>query len=410
MLEKILNTLNDEIHSYSSIALRSAFQPIISLSHQRIVGYEGLIRGFSAMGDSISPIDIFKIAESNSDIIYLDRLCRALHINTFRNCDDDINWLFLNVNPDVVVNGRKQGQFFAQLLELMQIKPERIVIEILESPSLDEKQLFRCADFYHEMGCLIAIDDFGAGHSNFQRIWRIKPQIVKLDQHIIRHACINNMARRMLPNIVATMHEAGSLVLMEGIENEQESMIAMEANIDLVQGYYFSRPAFTLDSNTNIKPIVENLFTTYKANFSKRIKINPYLSYIEAMQSALVKLQVSTNLDDWLHSISIVLNLPGADRYYLLDENGIQIGESYLINKIDEPAYYHFKPMSNGNKANWIRRPYLQRALQEYNKVHITRPYLSIANGRLCITLSTASIMHGSIIILCYDIDISKSA
>jgi hypothetical protein len=128
------------------------------------------------------------------------------------------------------------------------------------------------------------------------------------------------------------------------------------------------------------------------------------------MELAFEELQVSADVKSWLKSINKVLNMPGADRYYLLDENGIQIGESYVICKTEEPTYFHFKPMANGNMANWIRRPYLQRALQEFDKVHITRPYLSIATGRLCITLSTASLKNGSIIILCYDIDISNSA
>ena len=36
-------------------------------------------------------------------------------------------------------------------------------------------------------GCLLALDDFGAGHSNFDRVWNIQPDIVKLDMGLVRH-------------------------------------------------------------------------------------------------------------------------------------------------------------------------------------------------------------------------------
>jgi EAL domain-containing protein (putative c-di-GMP-specific phosphodiesterase class I) len=351
------------------------------------------------------PIEIFKLAKDPTEVTYLDRLCRALHITSFKQGADDMNWLFLNVNPNVVVNGRRHSGFFRELLDILDFRPEQIVIEILESALLDESQLCSSADFYRELGCLIAIDDFGAGHSNFQRIWRVRPHIVKLDQTIIRHANSNRLAKRMLPNIVATLHEAGSLVLMEGIESEDEAMIAMETNIDLVQGYYFSRPAFKLVPNVEVKPVVEKLFNDYRYNLKNTNAAACYKQYIIGMQQAALALISNSELETELDLVKQYLNLPGADRYYLLSEDGIQIGQSRIISNFDRPTCNHFRPLDQACAASWIRRPYLQRALQKPEEVHRTRPYLSVATGHLCVTLSVAYLKNELTQVLCYDLD-----
>ncbi len=46
------------------------------------------------------------------------------------------------------------------------------------------------------MGCLLAIDDFGAGHSNFERVWNLKPDIVKLDRTLLVRALSSDKTQK----------------------------------------------------------------------------------------------------------------------------------------------------------------------------------------------------------------------
>ncbi|MDT4328394.1 sensor domain-containing phosphodiesterase [Methylomonas sp. MED-D] len=409
MLDQILSKIRLEgdhaLGHHQNVELSSAFQAIVSLPHQRAVGYEALIRGRALDGSVVAPPQLFESAKSLQDLVYLDRLCRALHLQNFKRADSRDNWLFLNIAPEVIVHGWRFGIFFAELLKLLEIRPERVVIEIMESPLLEERQLNRSVDFYRELGCLIAIDDFGAGHSNFQRIWRIKPHIVKLDQSIVRHAVNNPVARRMLPNIVATLHEAGSLVLIEGVETHEEAMIAMHANIDLVQGYYFGTPRMGVQDAEEVRPVVAELFGQYALDIAKRSGRSRYPHHIQAMLVAKQALQTGAEDLESLDCIRQLLALPGADRCYLLGSDGVQIGGSVLADHRYGTASGRFAPLAAGNRASWLRRPYLLRALQGSEDVHLTRPYLSVATGRLCVTLSVAYPFGGSPRILCYDLD-----
>jgi len=391
---------------YADITLQSAFQPIISLAHHRTVGYEALIRGSRPAGESVFPPDIFSLAKTELDTVYLDRLCRALHVSSFQCAGNESGWLFLNVNPDVVVHGIKYGTFFKELLTALNMPPERVVIEILESALLDERQLDAAVAFYRDLGCLIAIDDFGAGHSNFQRIWRLKPHIVKLDRSIICNAANDAIARRMLPSIVGTLHEAGSLVLVEGVETEQEAMIAMETSADLVQGYYFGRPASVLSAIDGASDVVSALFSQYRESMELARGRIKYPEHVVAIKQAVVCLNsVADTRSESLDCLKALLALPGAESCYVLDENGIQVGETYAIDHKGQQASNLFKPLERSQGAVWIRRPYWQRAMSQQGEIQCTRPYLSVATGRLCVTLSVAYQSPLGVRLLCFDLD-----
>ena len=154
--------------------------------------------------------------------------------------------LFLNLDPYVAVDGRRFGSFFAQMLESHAFPANRVAVELTELPLQAEDSLASAVDYYRELGCQIVIDDFGAGHSNFDRIWRLKPHIVKIDREMTRRVATEPVARRMFAGIVSVLHDAGALVCVEGIETEDQALCATEANADLLQGYYFARPAETL--------------------------------------------------------------------------------------------------------------------------------------------------------------------
>jgi EAL domain-containing protein (putative c-di-GMP-specific phosphodiesterase class I) len=74
---------------------------------------------------------------------------------------------------------RVHGSFFRDKLAHNQVSPNRVVIEILEQNIHDETILSAAVNYYKELGCLVALDDFGASLSGFDRILNIKPEVRK---------------------------------------------------------------------------------------------------------------------------------------------------------------------------------------------------------------------------------------
>ncbi len=385
---------------FHDLKLGSAFQPIISLSHRRVVGYEALLRAVDAAGAPVSPQYVFALPDSTRESVDLDRRCRALHLRHFRDAGAPDAWLFLNVSAQVVLEGRHYGAYFNQLLQAQQFPAHRVVVEILEGAVHDEAQLAAAAEYYRSIGCLVAIDDFGAGHSNFGRIWHIKPDIVKLDRSLIHAAAADARARRMIVNMVSTLHEAGSLVLIEGVETMDQALVAMETDADFVQGYFFGRPSSD-PAAAGVCGVLEPLCMDFhrQARVRAQEQATTVARLREPVLQAVASLQTGLALD---RACTPLARHAGFRRAYLLDSDGFQIGGNVEDPGPHDPRY---APLTDARGASWFRRPYFRKAIDRPGELQRTRPYLSITDARMCATLSISFDTSGERRVLCCDLE-----
>lgn len=389
--------------SFQGLTLRTALQPIFSISHKRVVGYEALIRAFDTDNASVLPLHLFQLPTSESENILLDRLCRYLHVKNYASFDDSLNWLFLNVSPKVVANGRRYDSFFGQLLQRTGLPPHRVVIEIVEQPTDDSAQLRDTVAYYQQLGCLTAIDDFGAGHSNFERIWNLSPDIVKLDRSLLTRATADKKARQILNGIASLLHQSGCLVLLEGVETHDQAMIAIDAGVDFVQGFYFSHPSLDLKTMPAVTPNLESLLADYKHR--NRSQLDPTQQITEFFSSlfeqAVHQLREGSTLAIACHTL---LTHHTVSRCYLINAIGVQIDDTLIAPTTSRSRDLRFMPLENTASADWYRQHYLKQALAQPERIHVTRPYLSVTGAYMCVTLSLAFPDNGELKVLCCDI------
>lgn len=393
---------NQTVGKIAGLTVRSHFQPIFSVAHSRTVGFEGLMRPSDPDGNPVAPLNALAMGRDFSHILTLDRLASAVHVHNFQHLKAD-GWLFLNMNSAVFLESVHDRHFLGELLEATGFPPHRVVIEILEQGVLNEVRLGEAVQFFRKQGFLIALDDFGAGHSNFDRVWNLQPDIVKLDRSMTTQAGSNLRIRRMMPVMVSLLHEAGSLVLMEGIETAGEALMAMDADADFVQGYYFGVPAESLSAEDKSRALFDQLWIDFRdvtlpeVSFHRR-EVSPYINAI-GYAASLIESGIPL-----MHAASGFLDLPGAERCYLLDSAGRQIGENMINPRQMAIADQRYSPLENAKGANWSRRFYFRRALEHPGKVQVTRPYLSIAGANQCITVSIGSLVDGEMRVLCGDV------
>jgi EAL domain-containing protein (putative c-di-GMP-specific phosphodiesterase class I) len=249
----------ESVGTSAGFYLSSHFQAIFSAAQQRPIAYEALIRATRTDGLSIAPPQLLESVPEGEARTKFDRRCSRLQVEKFIGLGDARSWLFLNLDPYVAVEGRRFGPFFAQMLESLGFPANRVAVELTELPLQTEGCLASAVDYYRELGCHIVIDDFGAGHSNFDRIWRLKPHIVKIDREMTRRVTTDPVARRMFTGIVSVLHDAGALVCVEGIETKDQALCAIDARADLLQGFYFARPAETLVAEDACREVFDHL-------------------------------------------------------------------------------------------------------------------------------------------------------
>lgn len=386
---------------FGGMGIDSRFQPILSVPHQRIAGHEALMRSAMANGDAIPPLDAFGRARDLSETVFLDRLTRALHLRNFIAQDNGGGWLFLNVNPRVAVGRETHGRFFEELLKKSGLPSRRVVIEIIESAFDDHARLADAVEFYRSLGCLIAIDDFGAGHSNFDRIWRTQPDIVKLDRSMLEHAVDDPAVRRIMPGVVKLLHEAGSLVLMEGIETRDEALIALNSDVDFVQGYYFGHPMPSLTQSGEPDAALAALLKAFRRTYLEdteryRAELARYSRAMEKV-AALVELGIPL-----AQACAGFLQMPRAEYCYLLNADGAQVGDNVVAP--DARTLARHMPLAESRGSIWFHRQYFRHAIAHPHEVQITGPYLSITGMRNCITFSLTLRRHGQPHVVCGDI------
>jgi EAL domain-containing protein (putative c-di-GMP-specific phosphodiesterase class I) len=393
--------------------IEAHFQPIVSLKRRSIVGVEGLSRGVHPSSRSlIPPTDLFHQAALEGLEVDLDRLCRQKALDDFRLIHSLKPELVLSLNMDTAIFDQGvagSGQLRTQVYQ-MGLNPHNIAIEIVESEVNDLKELQRFVKLYRSYGFLIALDDVGAGHSNLNRIPLIRPDILKIDRFLVENIHKDFYKQEVLKSLVSMARHLGTLIIAEGVETEEEAVHLLEIDVDLVQGYYFARPQ--RHDQLEWAPVlakVGGLGDAFKRHFWGRLgarKLN-----MSRYHAALFEIQMELSQMHPVHFDMILrrmaAKLPRVENIYVLDEAGIQVTDSMFV----KDGHNHrnpvvFKPTAKG--ADHTLKDYYYFLMESglHKTSYLTEPYLSMASGNSCVTLSSIfKNVDRNKYILCLDIN-----
>jgi EAL domain-containing protein (putative c-di-GMP-specific phosphodiesterase class I) len=123
------------------------FQPIVSLIHKKVIGYEALIRGPSN-SPLHSPLNLFEVAERYKLSARLEFLCRRISIEQYAKFNLDAK-LFINVSPSVLLQPQFKSGETLRYLKKYGLNPRSIVIELTEHKVSDDYELMRKAALHY---------------------------------------------------------------------------------------------------------------------------------------------------------------------------------------------------------------------------------------------------------------------
>jgi len=397
-------SLQSSFARFGDLTLSSAFQPIFSFSHHRPIGYEALLRAYDPARNEVEPLKVLNRSKARGRWNNLERGVQLLHASNFVRVANAHQRLFLNTRPEGFIISEGYRRLVEDTLARLQLPPQRIVLEVLETPNGNIERLIDGIASFRQQGFLIALDDFGAGHSNIDRVWQLQPDIVKLDRSVIAQAAREPRVARVLPRLVSLLHETGALVLVEGVETQFEALLSMECDADFVQGFYFARPAPGSVDEESCRAVMDSLSEMFRARVevNTRAKTTLLSTYAVALQTAAEKFCAGIDLP---HASENLLRLEGAVRCFLLDARAFQIGDDVKAAQPCISAPNLSQSTAEPSGYCWDRRPYFRNAISELGKVQITEPYLSINGVHLCVTFSIAISANGSVWVMCVDTD-----
>lgn len=215
-----------------------AFQPIMDIAAGKPFAYEALVRGVNGEGayailSQVKPSALYRF----------DQGCRirALEIAHRLNCPCPVSINFL---PEAVYEPRACIQATLEVAGQLGWPQSRIMFEITETEYVrDRTHLQNIVEAYNAMGFTTAIDDFGAGFANLELLVDLKPDVIKIDRHLICDIHQSPRRQTIVASLVAMAEGLGIRVIAEGVETLEEARWLYARGVTLQQGYYFAYPA-----------------------------------------------------------------------------------------------------------------------------------------------------------------------
>ena len=120
---------------------------------------------------------------------------------------------------------------------------ERLTIEITETTAIDDMdQSIAFVDTLKELGCRVAIDDFGAGYTSFKNLKHLAVDMVKIDGAFVKNLSADKTDAIFINTMAQLARSFGMTTVAEWVGDEATAQLLADAGIDYMQGYYFGKP------------------------------------------------------------------------------------------------------------------------------------------------------------------------
>jgi EAL domain-containing protein (putative c-di-GMP-specific phosphodiesterase class I)/GGDEF domain-containing protein len=220
--------------------LRLAFQPVIEAKTGNVSHYEALLRVISEDGKISSAGPLIPVAEEMGLIDLIDHLVLDMVVQELEESPNvRIAFNVSNLTTENML-------WLEQCRHMLRGRPEiatRITVEITETAAhRDLRQTAYFVASLQELGCQVALDDFGSGYTSFRQLKALSVDVVKIDGAFIKDIAENPDSRLFVKTLLEFTQAYGLESVAEFVENGEIAKILMELGVDYLQGYYFGKP------------------------------------------------------------------------------------------------------------------------------------------------------------------------
>ena len=221
------------------------YQPVYSTRENRFITLEALSRLHHPELGWIAPDVFIQIAEKNHMIeqitdLQFHRVCRFLNENG-RLMKQLLN-VKVNLSSLDLMRNDCSGHFI-RIMDKYGIPHEWIQFEITETIATEyNASLGIIVEEFLNAGIRLCLDDFGSGYANLNTVMKLPFSTIKLDRSLLYEICHDNTRAMFYQSIVETFHKMNYHIVSEGVETKEEVELISGWGVDMIQGYYFSKP------------------------------------------------------------------------------------------------------------------------------------------------------------------------
>ncbi len=221
------------------------YQPIYSREEDRFVALEALSRLKHPKLGWIPPELFIRLAERNGLLFQImprqfEKICSFLckHPDLVRTLQS----VKVNLSPQELA----EVGYCDKLLDMIRqynLPFSLFQFEVTESTITQySSELKACVRKLRQAGIHLCLDDFGSGYANLNAVMGLPFSVIKLDRSLLTGICEDHAAGSFYQGLVEFLQGLGYHIIAEGVETEREVELLVEWGVDLIQGYYFSKP------------------------------------------------------------------------------------------------------------------------------------------------------------------------
>jgi diguanylate cyclase (GGDEF)-like protein len=217
-----------------------AYQPIVNAHTRQAVEYECLLRMVRQDGSVVAAGQFIPAAEQLGLVRLVDRHALEMAVATLHAYKD----VTLSVN----VSGTTSCdiawlQSFVEYVRQNASIADRLVVELTETAALNHFEgNAQFVSQLREMGCRVAIDDFGAGYTSFRNLQMLRLDTVKIDGAYIVGLVSSPENQIFVRTLVGLAKSFNLKTIAEWVGTEEEAALLEGFGVDSFQGYYFGEP------------------------------------------------------------------------------------------------------------------------------------------------------------------------
>ncbi len=215
--------------------LQLYFQPIIDIKQNKIHSVETLLRWFHNK-QSISPMVFIPIAEETE-------LIHDITIYIINHLEEYIDF-FINHNIGIQINLSSKDLYNSKVLKVLEnFKTKNMYLEITENSLIsDYNTIEKNINHLKKLGYRLCLDDFGTGFSSLMYLYQLSIDILKIDKLFIKDFTKSEYKKAIVKATTDICKNLNIHIIAEGIEDKETFRQLKNLNINLLQGYYFSKP------------------------------------------------------------------------------------------------------------------------------------------------------------------------
>ena len=239
-IAKNLNQIKELKRAIEENRLIPFYQPIFDVNTNKAIKYEALAKIVKEDGTVILPKDFLYAAKAS-------KLTNKITTTILKKVIDKIKRekkLFsVNISYEDIENQDDRDEILKIIKDNKEVA-KYITLEILEDEEIENYEIYeRFIKEIKILGCSIAMDDFGSGYSNFDRVLKLNIDSLKIDGSLIKDIDKNEKDYLIVSTIVDFAKKAGIVTVAEFVHSKEVLDRVKKLGIDRAQGFFLGKPS-----------------------------------------------------------------------------------------------------------------------------------------------------------------------